>query len=267
MVVNVRRTSTKKHMSIGVHRLLALTFLRHPIITDGFVINHIDGNPLNNSLSNIEWCTYTRNITHARDAKLRDDYKPIVVMNIETRKTTKYQSLLQFCREYDLDDSSPWDRLRHNRPIYPYHGFYIKYQDDLRPWPKKGELVDLPVGPTPAQCKNVRTGEVLEFETIADLAKHFGKDVTTLKYQLDKPAPTLYFGTFVRRKSDKPWPVLDVIPEVEVNRVTPILTKNIHTGEVTEYPSLQATCKVIGRTASRIKHHIETRDQDHTKSV
>ena len=46
-----------------VHRLVAQTFIQN---TDKKPhINHIDGNPLNNNVSNLEWCTHSENIRHS----------------------------------------------------------------------------------------------------------------------------------------------------------------------------------------------------------
>lgn len=46
-----------------VHRLVAKTFLQNPENKE--VVNHIDGNPLNNELSNLEWATQRENVNHA----------------------------------------------------------------------------------------------------------------------------------------------------------------------------------------------------------
>ena len=48
----------------SIHRLLAMTFLGDPP-TDKHVVNHIDGNGLNNTLSNLEWVTVRENVRHA----------------------------------------------------------------------------------------------------------------------------------------------------------------------------------------------------------
>lgn len=52
-----------EYKGFNVHRLLALCFIPNP--NDKPCVNHIDGNKMNNSLDNLEWCTHVKNIRHA----------------------------------------------------------------------------------------------------------------------------------------------------------------------------------------------------------
>lgn len=66
LCVNLYKQS--KVYKLQMHRLLAISFLSNP---KGLpVVNHIDGNPLNNDLGNLEWCTQSYNIKHAWDTGL-----------------------------------------------------------------------------------------------------------------------------------------------------------------------------------------------------
>jgi hypothetical protein len=59
--VSLYKESSQK--SYFVHRLVALTFLGEPSSPD-LVVNHKDGNKLNNVLENLEWVTQKENVHH-----------------------------------------------------------------------------------------------------------------------------------------------------------------------------------------------------------
>ena len=56
------------YKNYSIHRLLAEVFIPNP--NNYPVINHIDGNKQNNSLDNLEWCTYSHNNKEACRLKL-----------------------------------------------------------------------------------------------------------------------------------------------------------------------------------------------------
>lgn len=55
----------KKMKTFSVHRIIALTFVPNPMNLP--VVNHKDGNKLNNNAENFEWTTFEGNSIHARD--------------------------------------------------------------------------------------------------------------------------------------------------------------------------------------------------------
>lgn len=59
--VKLCKNGIKKDFS--VHRLVAKAFIDNPF--NYKIINHIDSNPLNNKIENLEWCTQKHNVNHA----------------------------------------------------------------------------------------------------------------------------------------------------------------------------------------------------------
>ena len=62
-----------------VHRLVAFAFM--PLVEGKDCINHIDGNPKNNCVENLEWCTIAENNLHAHRNNLNKSSKRIKLIN------------------------------------------------------------------------------------------------------------------------------------------------------------------------------------------
>ena len=76
--VELSKASTKERFK--VHRLVATAFIPNP--ENKPVVNHIDNSPLNNCVTNLEWCTHKENIAHCVS---QGRHKGIVNMPLEKR--------------------------------------------------------------------------------------------------------------------------------------------------------------------------------------
>lgn len=65
-----KQSKTKKFKT---HRLIAIHFIPNPNKKEQ--INHIDGNKLNNSINNLEWCTQSENMKHCYEIGLQKPKK------------------------------------------------------------------------------------------------------------------------------------------------------------------------------------------------
>lgn len=90
---NVRVTLWKNGKSNDylVHRLVAQAFI--PMIYGKQDINHIDGNPKNNRVDNLEWCNHLENNNHAFDNDLIKTRKRITLIKTENKKEFYFESM------------------------------------------------------------------------------------------------------------------------------------------------------------------------------
>lgn len=77
-VINLRKNGKRK--AYQVHRLVAETFIPNP--NNYSIVNHKDENPLNNNITNLEWCTQKYNIRHSKHKM----YKPKSTLNTKTNE-------------------------------------------------------------------------------------------------------------------------------------------------------------------------------------
>lgn len=112
--VGLMKVGGKNTNYVTVHRLVALAFC--PDYQDGYTVNHIDGNKLNNVATNLEWVSHKNNIRHAYRLGLRKNShrKPIIPHSdrgalLEARaKGITYRELAE---RYGVNSASVWHFL------------------------------------------------------------------------------------------------------------------------------------------------------------
>lgn len=95
---NVTLSKDGKPYVFLLHRLVASVFIPNP---DNLpMVNHIDGNPRNNNVENLEWCTCKQNLEHARVVLMNppNNHKPIRC--VETGET--FYSGAEAARKYGV---------------------------------------------------------------------------------------------------------------------------------------------------------------------
>lgn len=96
----------QKHYVLA-HRLVAEAFLSNP--NKYKVVNHIDGNKHNNSVMNLEWCSYKENAIHAWQNGLNSSKKvdrAVIQYDLKNTKIKEYLSISEAARQTKINRKS-----------------------------------------------------------------------------------------------------------------------------------------------------------------
>ena len=91
----------KKHYCI--HRLLATYFIEKPEnYNEKWIVNHKDGNKMNNNIENLEWLSASDNTQHAYDIGARSTAKPIIQKDLDGNTIQEYINATHVSRVLNL---------------------------------------------------------------------------------------------------------------------------------------------------------------------
>jgi hypothetical protein len=86
-----------------LHRLIALTFLENPENKE--FVNHIDGNKLNNQLTNLEWVTCLENNMHKIQIGLSNSTQKVIQYDKNMNKLNEFNSIIDASRFLNISAS------------------------------------------------------------------------------------------------------------------------------------------------------------------
>ena len=107
-----------------VARLIALTWCKN--YKEGFTVNHIDGNPLNNNAKNLEWISLADNIRHGFDTGLYKMQKACVLTDVKGH-TKRYKSQAEASVSLGRSPAYIANCKSQNRPIISINGERYDY--------------------------------------------------------------------------------------------------------------------------------------------
>ena len=110
-----------------VHRLVGMFFLFEDNTKDK-MINHIDGNKLNNNITNLEWVTNSQNTKHAYDNNLyKSRICKIKAVHKISGKERVYKSIRECATELSLNRKTITAILKGEKKTnnYDYEFYYV----------------------------------------------------------------------------------------------------------------------------------------------
>ena len=132
---SVQLWKENKAKLIHVHRVVATAFIPNP--ENKPTVNHIDGNPLNNNVWNLEWATYSENQKHAYRTgltkpvygRLPGNHRRVIAYNPTTGEEIITDSCAQMAREIGVCHQSISQVAKANEEVEyrQVKGFIVQY--------------------------------------------------------------------------------------------------------------------------------------------
>lgn len=112
----------------SIHILVAKHFISNDDIQKT-IVNHKDGNKMNNCVENLEWVTQSENVRHAYDTNLRNNNKPVAQYTLNNELITIHNSCSDASRTLNLDKNvgSQIGRCCNKKSNNEYRGFIWKF--------------------------------------------------------------------------------------------------------------------------------------------
>lgn len=188
-----------KRRQYQLHRLLMRTF--RPVANwEHMVVDHIDGNPTNNTLSNLEWVTAHENARRASVLnKIRPPFhkRPVTVFDITKEQEVTYPTPNDAAHALGITTTAVKGRLNSAFGAVFDDGTMAKWADDKREFPVVSDIayaIKLRKRQRAVIAKNHLTGEISRYETLRSFCKAYRLSEGVASIYINKHDGMFWFG-------------------------------------------------------------------------
>ena len=232
-VVTTYDSLRNKHMTIGIHRLVAIAWIPEGYKDPNVMVNHIDGNKLNCHATNLEWTTCHGNNLHAIQNGLRPNCCACKLRDITTGEILEFPSIQETAaflgyknkNKESKSFGSTFDNKLYNEK------YELRVGNDSRPWFYTGDKKIMSKNCSFQIITILDNGNTLVFHGTRDIIKRYG--VWNSGGGLDAVLTKL---KIIR-------PDLEILDVSRSDIVIPIQVKNVSSGEVLDFPSIRAAAR------------------------
>lgn len=253
-----------QRVSIFRHRAICLAFTDYPANVDNLEVNHKDGIPGHDELSNLEWVTTSENRLHAIITGLTLVNKPVIVKNLITGIEVVYFSLAETCKQLKISEKKLSVALGQENGALRLNDLELRYEN-----PNHALIGNL--NRCPILVRDLRTGTVTEYESIISCARKTGKSKYVIAARIEHPTSELHhdYLQFKRKSDSNPWYIpADYERELlETSWTKKVEIRNILLDQVFEFRTQREAADYIGIAESTLLLWITATNQPVFKTV
>lgn len=229
------------------HRAMCYTF--KPVTSAKhyeLLVNHVNGNPGDDWVDNLEWATYSQNNKHAHDNGLTGNKATeVLVKDLRTGEITSFKNTKRLAK-YLGHCSNRIVRYRLRHASTTLYEDYLQFK-----WDDGSDWLTMDMTATPKTlikddriaALNVHTGEVNVFETFDEVASKLGIDKQTIAIHLrDNQVIPFYGFNFSWYQDNIEWPKhsdinLRAYKKYPFRTPDPVIMTDLSTGETEVFES------------------------------
>ena len=129
-----RRVNIERQMWL-IHRIVMLAFRGPPKCDEKWQVHHVDGNPGNNCLDNLEYVTASQNMTHSYEIISRRDTwqiqsRPVLCRAVGSVEWSRCPSIIAASKQLGISSGSISKSCRQGSPVKGYEFAFQDLQED-----------------------------------------------------------------------------------------------------------------------------------------
>ena len=192
-----------RFVTMGLHRVLALTFIPCPGDPKDYVVNHRDLDIENYALSNLEWVTVEQNNIHA---ELFGEECGVRVNLIASKDNVEsyFMSIGDASAAMGVEPLEIWDSIKNQLPVKGVQFTYVKKGKKPKAihsgnqWSAGVSRPKEFYQKKPIWIKDIDSGDIWKYESVTEAAKAFHVSNNHINFAICRPEkPRLFKSTYL----------------------------------------------------------------------